>query len=127
MGDGFAKKVLMAHYTELNVYRKAYQLFLETVIVSKNFQREYRYSIGEKLNILLSDLVLNIWKANRVDQKVQYIEQGMECVESFRLHIRLLHDLKQINIETMAKLNMMIEDVSRQLHGWYKSNLHNAL
>jgi len=42
-------------------------------------------------------------------------------IEKCRLYIRLLYDLRQISIEHFTKWNIAIQEISKQLAGWDKS------
>jgi hypothetical protein len=44
-----------------------------------------------------------------------------ERIEKCRLYIRLLYDLRQISIENFTKWNIAIQNISKQLSGWNKS------
>ena len=47
----------MALYENLPVFKVAYDLLLETYKMTKNMQRDYRYSIGEKLKEVLQGVL----------------------------------------------------------------------
>jgi len=44
-----------------------------------------------------------------------------EQIEVIRLLIRVMKDLKQISLEKFVKVNQAVENVSKQLSGWQKS------
>ena len=44
-----------------------------------------------------------------------------ENIEVIRLLIRLIKDLRQINMKKFIAINEKIENVSKQLTGWHKS------
>ncbi len=44
-----------------------------------------------------------------------------EQIEVIRLLIRVMKDMKQINLEKFVKINQVVENVSKQLSGWQKS------
>ena len=68
----------MAAYNELPVYKAGYDLLLLVFQLSHNLNREYKYTLGEKLKNEISDLLTNIYRANRVVQKNDYIEKARE-------------------------------------------------
>lgn len=120
----------MALYTELTVYKASYNLLFELFSASKSFNRDFKYTLGENLKNEMMNVVLFIWRANRVYDKVDYLDQAKEAVEKCRLYIRLLYDLRQISIENFTKWNIDIQNISKQLSGWQKStvkNLDNSL
>ncbi len=112
----------MATFDQLPVYKASYDLFVNIFEFSRNFNREYKYTLGEKLKNETLELITNIYRANSRKQKFEIIETARENAEVIRLLLRLLKDLKQITIEKFVKINELIENVSRQLAGWQRAN-----
>lgn len=111
----------MANYTELNVYKATYGLLFEVLIASKSFNRDFKYTIGENLKNELISAMMQIWRANSTHTKHDNILCAREHIEKCRLYLRLLHDLRQINIDSFTKWNIEIQNISKQLSGWDKS------
>ena len=111
----------MAYYIELPVYKATYDLLLQIFDLTHNLSREYKYTLGEKLKNETTVLLTNIYKANRVRQKENYLETARENLELVRLYIRILKDTKQITSKKHIFINKSIETVSKQLAGWHKS------
>ena len=63
-------------------------------------------------------MIINIYRANCSNNKVGYIASARENIEAIRLLVRLLKDLKQIQVVRIARLNLAIEELSKQLIGW---------
>ena len=108
-------------YSSLPVYKASYDLLLEIFIFSKDFSREMKYTIGQDLKKETIDLLVGIYRANRVYDKKETIKETREKLEMIRLYVRILHDLKEIGIKKFTHINLKIEDVSRQLVGWQNS------
>lgn len=111
------------HYAELPVFKEAYDLVLEVYRSSPTMQREYRYTLGEEIKKEIVQLLFCVYRANMTRQKAPYIRQARECIELVRLRFRLLHDLKQLPVRQMARMNLRIEEISKQLAAWHKSAL----
>ena len=111
----------MAHYIELPVYKASYDLLLQIFSLSHNLNREYKYTLGEKLKNEITELLSNIYRANRIREKAEYLKTARENLELVRLYIRILKDLKQITNKKHIFINQSIEKVSKQLAGWHKS------
>jgi len=111
----------MALYNTLPVFKKGYDLLIEIYKMTTGLSREYKYTVGEKLKNETLELLLQIHKVNSNREKKIHIDRCIENTEAVRLLIRLLHDLRQISIKRMISLNMLIENVSKQLSGWKKS------
>ena len=108
----------MTTYYNLPVYKQSYDLLLDIFKLTKEFNREYKYTIGEELKKETTAMIINIYRANSNNDKYNHISNARENIEVIRLLIRLLKDLKQIQVVKIAKLNLAIEDLSKQLTGW---------
>jgi hypothetical protein len=108
----------MTTYYNLPVYKQSYDLLLDIFKLTKEFNREYKYTIGEELKKETTTMIINIYRANCGDNRVGCIASARENIEVIRLLIRLLKDLKQIQIVRIAKLNLAIEELSKQLTAW---------
>lgn len=108
---------------ELPVYKVSYELLLDSFKLIKGVTREYKYTLGEKLKNELTDLLMNVYRANKIRDKslkLIKIEESVENIEVIRLLFRLLKDLHEISIEEHVKVSCKIENVRRQLNGWEK-------
>ena len=110
----------MAHYNNLPVYRSSYNLLLDIYNLTKNFSREYKYTLGQELKQAGFDLIRFIYQANQAKEKAKALESAREILEIIKLQFRLLKDLRQINLEKFVNLSQALEDISRQLAGWHK-------
>jgi len=111
----------MALYDELPVFKASYDLLLKIFRFTANFTREYKYTVGERLKNHTLDLISLVYKANTARSKSEIIQQAREQVELIRLLIRALKDLQQISLKSFVTINKQVENVSKQLTGWQKS------
>ena len=117
----------MAIYDTLPVYKTSYDLLLEIFNFSKNMEREYKYTIGESLKKETVELITNIYRANSSQEKKTLLQKARENIEVVRLYLRLIKDLKQIDLAKFVRINVLIESVSKQLSFWQKANGRNDL
>lgn len=108
----------MAIYDNLPVFKETYDLLLQIMRLSMNLQRDFRYTIGEKLKVEIMDLCIYIYKANGNYEKREFIEKARERMVVIKLNIRVLHDMKQISLKQFAMLADRMESVSKQLASW---------
>jgi len=111
----------MATYDNLPVYKASYDLLVEIFQFVKSFNKEYKYTVGEKLKDETLEMIMNIFRANSRQQKKEVIQRARENIEVIRVLLRLTKDLKQININKFVTINEKIENVSKQLAGWQKA------
>jgi len=111
----------LAQYSELPVYKATYDLLLAIFQFTKEFSKEYKYTVGESLKKETIELLTLIYRANTRHQKTDVLQMAREQIEVIRLLIRVMKDLKQISLVKFVKINQAVEDVSKQLTGWQKS------
>lgn len=58
--------VVLAQYEHLPIYKQTYDQLLRIMTATKNFPREYKYTLGQKLKDEVIELVvLKIWPTTR--------------------------------------------------------------
>ncbi len=110
----------MSLYLELPVFKKSYDLVIELFDLYTNLSKSFKYTLGQRLQLESVEMIVNIYKANSHTDKVPFILKIREHIEIIRLLIRILHDTKQISLKRMVLVNVMIEEISKQLVGWQK-------
>lgn len=112
----------MTLYQDLPVYRTSYELLLLVYSIVKQFTRDYKYTLWDKIKNQMIELVTTIYKANSSQKKRIYnISKAREQVEVLRLYFRLSNDLQIIGRKKFIELNQYIESVSKQLYAWEQS------
>ena len=109
----------MALYDQLPVYKACYDLLLHLYKVSKNMERDYKFTLGENIKNEATSLIIQIYKANSNQNKVEFLLTAKEKVEIIRLQLRIYKDLKQIALPQFVELSEKIESISKQLNAWY--------
>ena len=114
------KRDAMAHYQNLPVFKDAYDLLLRVYTVSRTFQRDFRYTIGEDLKKVLMEMMLCLFRANRSREKLCEVASCREHIEEVKIYLRILHDLKQLSLKQYVLLCERAEAISKQLAAWDK-------
>ena len=111
----------MGQNNEFPVYKATYDLLLSIFQFTRDFNREYKYTVGESLKKETIELLTLIYRANSKYQKAEILQTAREQIEVIRLLIRLMKDMKQISLGKFVKINVVVVNVSKQLTGWQKS------
>jgi len=111
----------MAIYNHLPVYKESYDLIIEIFKAVKEFNREYKYTLGENIKKESIELVTNIYRANSSIDKRQHIQKAKENIETIRIFFRLTKDLRQISLKEFIDISEKVESVSKQLTAWGRS------
>lgn len=117
----------MGQYNELPVYKATYDLLLSIFQFTRDFNREYKYTVGESLKKETIELLTLIYRANSKYKKAEILQTAREQIEVIRLLIRLMKDMKQISLGKFVKINVVVENVSKQLTGWQKKPITSFL
>jgi hypothetical protein len=84
----------MALYYDLKVFQDVYQLILKVFEFTKDFPREYKFTLGQDMKRDAIVLVRSIYRANKAKNKTEYLEQFLDDFEILKLEIRLCVDLE---------------------------------
>ena len=79
----------MAQYSELPVYKATYDLLRAILQFTKDFNKEYKYTVGESLKKDTIKLITLIYRANSRSDKSETLQTVREHIEVIRLLIRL--------------------------------------
>ena len=108
----------MAVYDNLPVYKASYDLLQSVYARTGNVPRDVRFTLVETLKNELTEIIVLIYKANTTPDKLPHIERARELVVSVKVRLRLLSDLRHINLKTYAQFSEQVESVSKQLASW---------
>ena len=61
-------------YYDLPVFKEVYKLILVLFEVTKDFPKEYKYTLGHDIKRDGINLVRSIYRANKAKNKVEYLE-----------------------------------------------------
>jgi hypothetical protein len=112
----------MAQYQHLPIYKQTYDILLRTMSATKDFPREYKYTLGQKIKDELIELVVMIYRANSATDKARHIESIVERVQAIQLMLRLSHDMKILSRRHYAALSEMTDSLAKQAQGWLRSS-----
>lgn len=111
----------MARHEHLPIYKQSYELLNQAVHVTKDFPREFKFTVGQRLRDEILQLLVLIYRANGRRDKTTVIEEILENILVVELLIRLCHDMRILPKKHYASLVHMTESLARQAEGWKKS------
>ena len=110
----------MVLHTSLPVYRDVYQLILKIFEVTKDFSKEYKYTLGQDMKRDAMQLVRSIYRANKAIKKTEHLDNFLDEFELLTLEIRLCADLQILSTKKHASLSILLEKIGKQVTGWKK-------
>ena len=113
----------MARYSHLPIYRDSYQLMFLCMQYVKNFDREYKFSLGSRIKDEVINIGIYVVYANSsYDNKAYYINYIISYVETVKILIRLSQDLRILPKEQYLELIKLLNSIGKQANGWIKKN-----
>jgi len=112
----------MAQYKHLPIYKGSYDLLMRIMVATKDFPREYKYTLGQKLRDEVLELILFIYRANSTLDRTAHITAILERLQLVEVMIRLSHDMRVLSRGHYAGLAEMTDSLARQAQGWLKSS-----
>lgn len=112
----------MAQYNTLPIYQSCYDCILNIMQLISHFPKEYKYSLGERIQDSAMEMILCIYKANTVKYKSGHLKDLLNYIQMLYLFLRLSHDMKILSTENYSKTVEMVNNVSRQAQGWLNAN-----
>ena len=79
----------MALYYDLPVFKDVYKLILSIYSLTKDFPKEYKYTLGQDLKRAGINLVYCIYRANKAQNKKEDLEVFLDDLEFLKLEVRL--------------------------------------
>ena len=111
----------MATYDTLPIYASCYDFLIRMMHVITHFPKEYKYTLGERIQNTAIEMVICIYRVNTAKYKSQNLKLLLNQVQMMYLLLRISHDIKILPTEKYASLIQTVDDISRQSHGWLKA------
>lgn len=111
----------MALHRNLPIYHATYGLLRTYTEFTRRVQRDLRYSIVERGYNHLMEVILDIYRANDLDEdKTTPLKNAKECMIKVEVICRLLNEMHQISDGQEGILIEKIDEVEKQLSNWLK-------
>ncbi|MBR1425581.1 four helix bundle protein [bacterium] len=108
----------MAQYYHLPIYKASYDLLIALMFSIKDFPREFKYTVGERIQNAIIELVISIYRANSSREKSDYIKSILESIQYINLLLRITKDLKLITEMRYASFVEQTASIAKQSQGW---------
>jgi hypothetical protein len=114
----------MALYYDLPVFKDVYKLIIKLFEYTKDFPREYKYTLGQDIKRDGIQLVRSIYRANKEKDKRKYWESFLGDFEILKLEIRICTDMKILSVSKQAELNLLMDSIGKQITGWPNAQIN---
>lgn len=108
---------------DIPIFKKAYSLYKEFYSIRSSVSKQDRYTIYLRCENAILDVIEALLKAGRETkiEKLPTLEFASIKLNLLRVLVRLLKDVKAIDIKKYSSLEEKIDEIGRMLGGWIKS------
>lgn len=89
---------------------------------TKEFPREYKYTLGQDIKHDSIELVRSIYRANRAREKREFLDSFLDSLEILKFELRLSVDLHLVTVKHQARLAELMDRICKQITGWRNSS-----
>ncbi|MFM0151408.1 four helix bundle protein [Paraburkholderia sediminicola] len=111
----------MATHTHLPIYKVAYDLLDVVTDLVKNMQRDFKRSIGDKINAECIEITVLVFRANVAQDKSPHLMELLERLQVIELLVRLAMDKRLISRPAYAKAVELSTSIGKQANGWRRA------
>lgn len=107
---------------DIPIFKKVYELYKNFYLLGSSVSKQDRYTIYLKCENTLLEVIEGILKAGQLskDRKLPILERTSLKLNLLRVFIRLMKDVKSINLKQYASMEEQIDEIGRMLGGWIK-------
>ncbi len=116
----------MARYKHLPIYKCTYDLLQKVTFYTRNFPRDFKYTLGDRLREEVINLVIYVYRANSSNSKLEHLAPLQERLLVVDLMLRLTHDLKLLDTKAYSICVELTNNLQKQANAWAKSQGNQA-
>ncbi|MEI6143984.1 MAG: four helix bundle protein [Candidatus Berkelbacteria bacterium] len=108
---------------DIPIFKKAYELYKQFHTLGTKVPKQDRYSIFLKSENYLLKVIEGILKASQLgkDEKLPSLIDASSNLSLLKVFVRLMKDVKTIELKTYTSIEMDLDEIGRMLGGWIKS------
>lgn len=108
----------MSRTKHLPIYRAGYDLLQMVTQMIKNFSRDYRPTLGQRLHAECVNLVVLVYRANAARDKAPHLAAMLESLQVVEMLLQLASDLHLISRNQYARTIQLTDGIGKQASGW---------
>ena len=93
-------------------YKDVYRLTLLLFQYTKDFPKEYKYSLGEDIRRDSIILVRSIYRVNKASDKTPELDSFIDDLEVLKFELRLMKDLHLISVGKYSEISRITDGIS---------------
>lgn len=116
-------------FRDLRVWQKAHELVLDVYKFTAKWPLDERYGLTSQARRAAVSVAANIVEGFRrisAKESLRFYDIANGSLEELRYEIQIAFDLKYLNKEEFGVANEKMEEVSKMLNAWIRSQLQNT-
>lgn len=108
---------------DIPIFKKIYELHKEFYLSLKNFPKQDRYILGQKIQSVILEILEEVLRAAQTprSEKLPYLEKANFALNLLRVFFRIGEETKAIDQRKYVFFQEMIDEIGRMLGGWIRS------
>lgn len=109
---------------DIPIFRKAYDLYRTFYGYRTAINKQDRYTIWQKCESIILEILEGILLASQKfkAEKLPVLEEVSVKLNFLRVFLRLMKDVKTIDLKKYVVLEASVDEIGRMLGGWIKSS-----
>lgn len=108
----------MAQYTDLPLYIDSVKMLITFETYCRKMDRDQRYTNGQRIKQLLTDVIIQIYKACKYPDKTAYLATAQENIVEVQVLLRILNELHQVSDKQYVIMAEQSCGLMKQLAAW---------
>lgn len=108
---------------DIPIFKKAYELYKQFHDIRNKMPKQERYTLFQKSENTLLEVIEGILTASQLskEEKLPVLKNTASRINLLRVFLRLMKDIKAIDLKIYAVFESDIDEIGRMLGGWIKS------
>jgi len=109
---------------DIPIFKKAYDLYRQFHEIRNKMPKQERYTLFQKSENALLEVIEGILKASQLtkEEKLPVLKETASKVSLLRVFVRLMKDIKAIDLKIYTVFELDIDEIGRMLGGWIKAS-----
>jgi len=108
---------------DIPIFKKTYELYKQFYGFRNSVSKQDRYTIWQRCENVMLDITESILTAGRLSrfEKLPILEKVSSKLNLLRVLLRLMKEIKSLDIKKYVLLEENVDEIGRMLGGWIKS------
>lgn len=113
--------------TTLPILQKAIMIYKTWHEYVRHFPKDFRYSLGIKIDSLFIEVIENIFSASCLmrQQKLPYIQKSSVKLDTLKFFLQVAWEIKAIDSKKYIFISEQLVEMGRMLGGWQKQIINS--